>query len=216
MRRSVLVLVAIAALVPVTVGCSGSNDTAQNVQRSGPTTAPSTAPTTTRPSSTPTTPTQNSTPTGGSKRLDGAGYSFDVPRGWVDITASLKADHPSLDVAVGESHPKGFRTNFNVVQATPTGATIRADASALHREAASELRSITHKPVRSLSDSRIDGEPMIGQTSSFVSSGIPVTFIQYFTIHNGRSYPLTLTFATANKAKAKSVLNALVSSWQWK
>ena len=201
-----MALVAIAAVVQVTVGCSASEDTARSVQKSGSNTAPSTTPET----------TTSSTPTDGSKRVHGAGYSFDIPSGWVDITASLQVDHPSLDVAVGESHPNGFRTNFNVVRATPTRATIRSDGPALRREAATELRSITHKPVRSLSDSTIDGEPMIGQTCSFVSSGVPVTFIQYFAIHHGMSYPLTLTFATANKAKARSVLDALIASWQWK
>jgi hypothetical protein len=120
-----------------------------------------------------------------------------------------------VDVAMGIRNAIGFRTNFNVINNNSHPGTIEDNGPAIRKEAAIELRSITKKAVTSLPDRTIDGEAAIGQTSTFVTSGTPVTFIQYFVVHHGSAYPVTMTFANDNAAAAKSLLNQILASWQW-
>jgi hypothetical protein len=138
-----------------------------------------------------------------------------IPDGWLDITASVKASQPSVDIAIGERQTSGFRTNFNVVNSATDPGTIEDNGPAIRKEAAAELRSITKKAVRSLPDRTIDGETAIGQTSTFVNAGTSITFIQYFVVHNADAYPVTMTFATENAASAKDLLEQILLTWRW-
>jgi len=224
MKKSLVAAAVVAVLLPVSAACDSSKD----IATTDPTTTPSTpsTPTTpadsTPPPTTPTTPPTNPPPTSPTpsqvgNRLSGTGFSIAIPADWEDITASLKADNPQLDIAIGEKNPSTFRTNFNVVTANPTSATIQGDSEPIRKEAATELKTVTHAVVSALPDSIIDGEPAIGQTSTFVPPGSTgsVTFLQYVAIHNGMAYPLTMTFATANAADAKPLLASILDSWQW-
>jgi len=208
MKTSRLTVVVVAVLLPLSAACSSSQDIARTDQT---TSTSSTTP------SGPTTPSVSvtSTPPDDGQRLDGDGYSVAIPTGWVDITAALKDKNPTLDIAMGESNPSGFRTNFNVVHGPSNQGTIESNGTAIRREAASELRSITHSAVQSLPDRTIDGEAAIGQTSTFLSSGKAVTFVQYLTIHNSKAYPVTMTFATENAGSAIVLLQQILSTWQW-
>jgi hypothetical protein len=127
----------------------------------------------------------------------------------------VKATQPSVDIAIGEAAPAGFRTNFNVVDSSTDPGTIAENGPAIRKEAAAELRSITKKPVQPLPDRQIDDEDAIGQTSTFVNAGTPITFIQYFVIHDGDAYPVTMTFASDHAPSAKSVLSDILASWRW-
>jgi len=98
------------------------------------------------------------------------------------------------------------------LQLPPTNNGLHA---AIRKEAAAELRSITKKPVQSLPDRQIDGEDAIGQTSTFVNAGTPITFIQYFVVHDGDAYPVTMTFASDTETTAKGVLADILASWHW-
>lgn len=220
MKKPLLALSAIAVLLPLTVACGGSKDlaasdptTSSSLSTPPSTPAKSTEPVTTPP---PTTPSVTVTSPGNDgKKLTGQGYSLTIPDGWEDITASLKAKNPSLDEAIGESQSGSFRTNFNVVQPTPTTATVQHDAVELHKEAASELKSVTSSTVSSLPNTSIDGEPAIGQTSKFTTGATPITFIQYIAIHDGLAYPITMTSATENLADAKAKVASILGSWHW-
>ncbi|MEJ7629361.1 MAG: hypothetical protein WKF54_07190 [Nocardioidaceae bacterium] len=211
MKTSHLAMAAAGVLLPLSVACSSSKD----IAGSDPTTTQSTpAPSDeTTSSSPPTTPI--TTPPDQGDLLEGTGFSVEIPVGWMDITASLAGTNPRLDVAMGEANPSGFRTNFNVVNRTSTVGTIESDGAALRRQAASELRSLTHTSVEPLSDRVVDGEDAIGQTSTFVSSGTRVTFLQYFTIHDGRVYPVTMTSATENRESASTQLDEILDTWVW-
>jgi hypothetical protein len=212
---------AIAVLLPLAVACSSSKDIAEGDATSTPTSTTTTSPATpTAPTPTrtqPTTPSVSvpSTPPDDNGRIEGSAYSVVIPDGWTDITASVKAAQPSVDIAIGAPLSTGFRTNFNVVNSNTDPGTIEDNGSAIRHEAAAELRSITKKPVHSLPDRRIDGEVAIGQTSTFVNAGTSVTFIQYFVVHHADAYPVTMTFATENAAAAKDLLGQILSTWRW-
>ncbi|MDP9319194.1 MAG: hypothetical protein M3O94_09035 [Actinomycetota bacterium] len=207
MKTSRLTVVVVAVLLPLSAACSSSQDIARTHQTTSTQGATPSGPTT--PSVSVTSP-----PPDDGQRLEGDGYSVAIPSGWVDVTAALK-EHPTLDIAMGESNPSGFRTNFNVVHGTSDPGTIESNGTAIRREAESELRSITHSAVQSLPDRTIDGEAAIGQTSTFLSSGSSVTFFQYVTIHNSKAYPVTMTFATENAGSARVLLQQILSTWQW-
>lgn len=223
MKKSLVATAVVAVLLPLSVACGSSGDIATTDQTTtttdATTTSASPSQSTTTPPSTPptvTTPTPTApTPTHDGNRLAGTGFSIAIPPDWEDITASLKANNPQLDIAIGEKNATTFRTNFNVVQGNATTATIEHDSEAIRREAAAELKTVTHAVVTPLPDRTIDGNPAIGQTSSFKATGTSVTFLQYVAIHNGKAYPVTMTYASANAAKAKPLLDTILGSWQW-
>lgn len=226
MKTSHLAVAAVVVLLPLSVACSSSKDIAEGdptttqttTQATTPTSPPPTDPTTSStPPTTPTTPPASTTmpPPHSRGQLEGTGYSVVIPSGWMDITRSLAGSNPDLDIAMGESDPSGFRTNFNVVNSTTIAGTIEDDGAAIRRQAASELKSLTHALVRPLPDRVIDGEAAIGQTSSFVSSGTAVTFLQYFVIHDGQAYPITMTSATENTSSAAALLDTILNTWTW-
>ncbi len=165
-------------LLPLLGACSSSKDIAQDGSTNSPpttTTATATTPTSspTEPTTAePSTPSQSETSTSpeDNGRLEGNSYSVVIPPGWSDITATVKAAQPSVDVAKGEGHPTGFRTNFNVVNSASDPGTIEANGPAIRQEAATELKSITKSRVTPLPDRQIDGEEAIGQTSTFVNA----------------------------------------------
>ncbi len=221
MNKSFVATAVVAVLLALSVACSSSKDiattdTTTTTTDPTPTPAPPSQSTTPSPS-TPTTESSSTPPptTANGNRLSGTGFSIAIPTDWEDITASLKANNPQLDIAIGEKNASAFRTNFNVVQGNVTTATIERDSEAIRREAASELKSVTHAVVNPLADRTIDGDPAIGQTSSFESTGTSVTFLQYVAIHNGKAYPVTMTYASSNAAKAKPLLDTILGSWQW-
>lgn len=221
MKTSRSLVAAVAVLLPLAVACSNSKDIAETPSTSGSTTTAVTSPASPTPTDpTPTSPTTPSIsvttpPAAEGSRLQGDGYSVTVPGGWEDITASLKATNPQLDVAMGQKGATGFRTNFNVVHSSSHPGTIADNGAAIRQEAAAELKSITKKPVLRLPDRSVDGETAIGQTSTFTSSGTSVTFVQYFAVHDTRAFPITMTFATANKTAAVGTLDRILSTWQW-
>lgn len=221
MKKPLVAAVVVAVLLALSASCSNSKDLATKDPTTSPSTPSSpkvssppatTAPTTAPPTTAPTTAAESG------DRLSGSGFSIVIPNNWEDITSSLKANNPRLDIAIGEKNASTFRTNFNVVLATPTSATIPKDSAALGQEAATELKTLTHKPVTPLPDKTIDGAAAIGQRSTFVpsgASGISVTFLQYIVIHDGSAYPVTMTFATSNTAVAKQLLTSVLGSWKW-
>lgn len=215
MNKTLVAAAVAAVLLPLTASCGSSEDVADDPTTS---TTPSDTPTTeptTAPATTPTSPPTSSTPTDDGSRLTGMGFSFAIPEEWEDITASLEEDNPQLDVAIGEKDADTFRTNFNVVTASATTATIEDDSDALRQEAAKELKTVTKADVTSLPDRTIDGEAAIGQASTLDASGNSVSFVQYVAIHEGKAYPVTMTFATSNAADAKATLAGILDSWQW-
>ncbi len=220
MKKSHLAAALVAITLPFAVGCGGSKDIASGDSTTSPSSPSTSSPSSPREStstssSTSPSPPSSSTSDGSAGQLDGTGFTVQIPPGWKDTTASGKAKNAGLDVAMAESNPSGFATNFNVVKASQTSNTLEKDGDALRKEAASELKSFTHQPVTPLSDRTIDGSAALGQTSTFASGGTAVTFFQYLTIHNGRAYPITMTFATANKTSAAATLGAILDSWQW-
>lgn len=204
--KSLVAAAVVAVALPLSAACGSSAD----VAKSDPTTtATPTDSTTSAPTTTPPTTAD------ASSRVSGVGYSFAIPAEWEDTTASLKAQNPKLDVAVGQKDASTFRTNFNVVIGSATTATIEKDSVALHKEAAAELRSYTKAAVKPLPNVMIDTEAAIGQTSTFTSSGTSVTFLQYVAVHNGKAYPVTMTFATSNADDAAKTLTGILASWHW-
>jgi len=216
MRTRRLTVVAVVVLLPLLGACSSSKDIADEDTTSPTTTTASTDPGSTAPSTEPTTPSVSVTePPDDSGRLHGSAYSVVIPDGWTDITSTVKAAQPSVDIAIGEGQPTGFRTNFNVVDSDTHPGTIAENGPAIRTEAAAELRSITKQPVHSLPDRQIDGEDAIGQTSTFDNAGTSITFIQYFVVHDGEAYPVTMTFASDSAASAKTVLANILAGWRW-
>lgn len=218
MRASSLAAGLTAVLLPLSVGCSSSDDVARDGDTTSGTST-TTAPTTTPPPTTPTTPVTSSdlettTPSDGDW-LSGTGYSVAIPDGWVDITADLQSDSPTVELAMGEASATGFRTNLNVVNGGTATGTIEDAGPEIRREAARELMSLTKTVVTPLPDRSIDGEAALGQTSSFVSSGKAVTFVQYYVVHAGTVFPVTLTFAPDQRAEAQRALDQVLVSWRW-
>lgn len=215
MKTSQLAAVMVAGLLPLVVACSGSADIADGDPTSTSTSKSPVVPITPSATVASRSPLSVTTPPRNAARLEGTGYSLEIPDGWEDITADLLAQNPRLDVALGETKFTGFRTNLNVVRTSGYTATIEENRPAIRREAAAELRSITKTMVRSLADRSVAGEAAIGQTSTFVSSGTSVTFQQYVVVHERAAYTVTMTFATQDRAPAESLLASILSSWQW-
>lgn len=191
-----------------TTGTSAPGPSAST--KSTPTVSPSTSPTS---ATTPATPSTTPSRTPSSIRVGGKGYSLNKPADWENITATIRATNPKVDLALGAPpQGPGFRTNFNVVVTPTPGNFTQAQ---LRVEAARELSSLTHTRVEALPSSSLAGTALIGQTSEFVKGGVRVRFVQYLGIRKGYAYALTMTFAPTNAAQAKPTLAAIVSSWQW-
>lgn len=99
-------------------GC-GSGDSAASDDASTDPAGASTA--AASPSSTPTTAAPKPVRPKGAKVIRGTGYSFAMPKGWVNLTRAMRKDQPTVDAAVGNRvQNDGFADNL-VVTLTPTG-----------------------------------------------------------------------------------------------
>jgi hypothetical protein len=220
MQRSRLVVAALAPIVLLTMACSGSEDIAKSGPGTGSTHRMTTPPPSGRGSPsrsvTSSTPAASSSPTDGhGARLAGDGFSVGIPAGWADITSAVEAQNPRVDVAMGQVTAVGFRDNFNVVQSTPSTVLLDSSNTHLRHVLASELKMVTHTAVTTIPDRRIAGELAVGQTSRFQASGQSVTFVQYYTLHNGQAYPITMTFATSRQTQERALLGHILDSWRW-
>ena len=207
LRTAVTVAAALIIALPALAGCSGSDDAASDsgTQRASETTTES-----------PSSPTEASTSAPADlSRVAGTGYTIAVPQDWEDVIEEARATNRRADIAVAEpEQATTFRMNFNVVQ--PSRLSPGVTDAALARQAANELRNVTHAKVIRLNGPDFDGSPSIGQGSRATGpGGVRVTLVQYLVRHGGSLYPTTLTFETSREAEAQNIMKGIVDSWGW-
>lgn len=141
--------------------------------------------------------------------IAGDGYTFSIPEGWKDLS-----DDPAgaaADSVVRISDPTAsFGTNVNVVVAPTGGIT---DIESQRQEIAREIKRQVGS-VEPIGDITIAGEKAIGQYANGLR-GQDVELIQYFTIHEGNVYVLTLTRPEGDDGTGRSGLVDILDSWAW-
>ncbi len=145
--------------------------------------------------------------------VQGDGYSLTVPAGWEDL--SDRADEvPQLalaDLAYGDTGEAPFASNLNTIVAPARGETV--DDPAVRDELAAQVQDAVGVTPRPLDDVEIDGEQAIGQTATFPDSG--ATLVQYLTVHDSKTYTLTVTLSQDRAADSESLVGGIVDSWTW-
>lgn len=165
------------------------------------------------------TPAANTVPTPtavvpkGAKVIKGTGYSFAMPKGWTDLTKSVRRRQPSVDVAVGSSvQTKGFPNNMNVVLIRTSGTSPKdLQVDRIKRALADSAPGYQVRPdttVAGMTTVHLSGRRTAGKQTywleQFVILGTKSTQVVSFSV--SLAYPL---------AKRTELIDSVLKSWSF-
>ena len=165
-------------------------------------------------SSTPTQSAPKPVRPKGAELVTGSGYSFALPKGWVDLTRKMRRDQPSLDVAVGSSvQTDGFASNLAVyvTQSGETGTDTIDDVAdqilARVRERAPKFRILPHTEVGGLPAARLAGMYQPAKNQRY--------WLEQFVVV-GQEQTTVISFSLAPTSSAKeraALIDSVLKSW---
>lgn len=206
----------VAALVLALAGCSAEAPT--GAPASDPTSSPSdpTSDTARDPASSsaaPSSPTAKPQRPKNAKIIEGQGYSFALPKGWVDLTRTMRTERPTLDVAVGAAtQTDGFASNL-VVDVTPIG---EENTDTIDDVAEQILQSVQkrapnyairpHASVGGLSAAHLSGK--------YTASKQPFWLEQFVVIGSSQTIVISFSLAPGSTAKERRrLIDTVLGSW---
>ncbi len=158
-------------------------------------------------------PTQEAVIPKGAKVIKGRGYSFAMPKGWTNLTKSVRKTQPSVDVAVGSRlQTKGFTNNMNVVVTRTSGTSpeelkvIADEIKGALADSAPNYRVQPPTSVAGLTTVHLSGERRAGKQSywleQFVVLGEKNAQVVSFSV--SRDYPV---------AMRTKLIDSVLKSW---
>lgn len=209
-RRRFSAAVLTAALVAGAAGCGAdAPDKAGGEPSSSPErTASETPSATPSPSYRPVRPK-------GAKVIRGTGYSFALPKGWVNLTRQMRADQPSIDVAVGaELQTDGFANNLSVTVA-PTGAAVPESIDDIAAQILRELRPKAPK-MRVRPDTTVAGLPAAKLSGTYNAGKQRYWLEQYVVVGPKRSHVISFSITPTTARKQRNALiDSVLRSWSF-
>ena len=161
------------------------------------------------------------------ERVDGEGYSYEVPSGWDDrseAASQISAAGFQPDTIVADDPSGGFTASVNVVRETSLAADVDVnDYVRLSRRNLSDPAALRQLGLEGfeprLGDEvrpgELDGEPSRSFDYTATQQGREVGFRQVYAIRNRTAYVVTYTALRDGFAAGAGSLDEVTGSWQW-
>ena len=190
--------------------CGGDGD-----EESGPQETPSATPTASQSPTAVETPEARKVKFGKpakGTRIKGSTYTFRVPDGWLDNTASAREVDSEIDASGAESDgADGFRNNVTVTSIVATGGNL----DDLEADITLQLENVAKK-ISQEERVMLAGRPMAHHVG--VLKGNPPYHVEQYSgiDEEGRVTVIAFNFAHNTPAKARErSTNAILASWKW-
>jgi hypothetical protein len=160
-------------------------------------------------------------------RVDGDGYTYEVPGGWDDRSESageISAAGFQPDTIVADDPMEGFTPSVNVVRETSLADDVDVnDYVRLSRRNLSDPEALGQLGLEGfeprLEDEVREGELDGEQSSSFDytadQQGKQVAFRQVYAIRDGTAYVVTYTTLRDDFDDGTAALDEVIDSWEW-
>ncbi|MFG6501899.1 hypothetical protein [Microbacterium sp. P05] len=153
----------------------------------------------------------SSVPAATGDRLDGDGYSYNVPEGW-GIPEGTEIPTGVDTAAADVNDTDGFADNINVV-INPEGDISPED---IETAAAQQLEGSGATEVEVGERTEIAGAETAQITALLESGGATYRIDQYYPNHDGQTYVVTLSFnETVSEADRDEIAQSVFATWEW-
>lgn len=164
----------------------------------------------------PTEDESSGTPTPDANAVVGAGYTYQLPGGWSDVTddaGGLGTDGAIDTVAAWGSRFQGARANLIVTTTTAGSATTPQELEKTWR--ASLRKELGAKP-EVIPGITVDGEEAVGlRFERMNENDVLIVQIAYLAVNDGRAYTLGLSTTPDQESASQDAMDAVVDSWAW-
>lgn len=196
-----LVCTSLVVALVLTLGDDGTDDAAANSSQS---------------TESPTEDESSDTPTPDANAVVGAGYTYQLPGGWSDVTddaGGLGADGAIDTVAAWGSRFQGARANFIVTTTTAGSATTPQELQKTWRASLRKELGVRPEVIPSIT---VDGQEAVGlRFERMNENDVLIVQIAYLAVNDGRAYTLGLSTTPDQESASQVAMDAVVDSWTW-
>lgn len=204
-RAPVRALLVAASATVVLTACGGNDSDSSSSESSSSPSASSSAS-----ASTETSAAAPTAQAADGDRITADDFSYAVPQGWKDRTASAGA---ALTLAIDLTDKDGFADNVNVVS-DPT--ITRVSGRQLEEALVKVLEGADAKEVEVRDPLTIDGEEAVHTTGLFNLNGNEYRVDQYTLAVDGKGYVITFSHnKDMSEADRDAVDQSILASWSW-
>jgi len=146
-------------------------------------------------------------------KIGGSTYSYRVPVGWIDNTASAREVNSEIDTSGAEADGSdGFRNNVTVTSIVATGGNL----DDLEADITIQLQDVA-KEIEQRDRIILDGQPMARHVGLIKAKPVNYLLDQLSGIdEDGRVTVIAFSYARDVPAKERTRLtNAVLASWRW-
>ncbi|GGF41311.1 hypothetical protein GCM10011519_13850 [Marmoricola endophyticus] len=151
--------------------------------------------------------------------ISGTGYEMHAPKGWTDVTSSVKASQKQVDQAYASPQAvDNFKPNLNIIIGKDVGSGTPSDKDFDEGEEqlTSQLKKVGATNVKVQPRVALDGETAVHVTASASASGVEYVTDQYIAIHDGDAYTLTYSFpSSAQEKESQDVKGPSLASFEF-
>ena len=150
----------------------------------------------------------------GEEKVEGSGYSVELPDGWKDRTED--AEEQTGGIAVDRlfigPRVEGFATNVNVLrEQRPADASLEE----IEQRGRPQIRGVGGRNISPARPVELGGERALSHTYQIRQQGKLLRGEQYIAIRDGRVYNVTVTSVPSAFADARSDFREITDSWKW-
>lgn len=136
-------------------------------------------------------------------RIEGTGYSYSVPEGWVEVP---EVQNP-VDTAMRLDGGDELTSNLNVIYVQGDGS-----LEEIEQGAEGELAQYGATNVTINDRVKVDGEESVHITADIVGTA---SFHQYAALGNGGGYIITFTFTEDFEGDTLTFAEDVLDTWSW-
>ena len=149
----------------------------------------------------------------GDEKVEGSGYSVELPDGWKDRTDDAPQDSPiRVDRLLIGPRVRGFATNVNVIREPRPG---NATLEEIEQQGRPQIRGFGGRDISQARPVKLGDERALSHTYRIRQRGKLLTGEQYIAIHDGRVYNVTVTSDPSAFADARRDFREITGSWKW-
>ena len=148
------------------------------------------------------------------EKVEGSGYSVELPDGWKDRTDDAEKQTGGIKVDRLFIGPRveGFATNVNVLrEARPANASLEE----IEQRGRPQIRGVGGKNISQAKPVELGDERALSHTYRISQQGKQLRGEQYIAIHDGRVYNVTVTSVPSAFADAQKDFKEIADSWKW-
>ena len=146
--------------------------------------------------------------------LEGSGYTFVIPQGWIELDPKLVSGISMLEVVgVSQTPTNGFSNNVNVV-ASPSGP---LSSQQFEVAGTMELEAVGAIDVRVRDRVWVAGAESAHLSAVLTESGLKYHTEQYALANGKNAFVVTFSFGYGTPESERDALsNSVLATWTWK